>query len=115
MDDIDEILATFNELGPLCERHDMFPERVNTEFVQVYSRDHARMVVWERGAGPTMACGTGACAVVVAGVLNGKLNRHCTVTLPGGDLCIDWRESDDIVYMTGPARRVFEGVISITD
>ncbi len=69
------------------------------------------MKVWERGAGPTLACGTGACAVVVAGVLTGRTERQCTVTLPGGDLAIHWSEQDNRVYMTGPAELVFTGVI----
>jgi diaminopimelate epimerase len=69
------------------------------------------MQVWERGAGPTLACGTGACAVVVAGVLTGRLERHCVVTLPGGDLSIHWKEEDNSIYMTGPAQAVFEGTI----
>lgn len=100
-------------LGPLCEHHAAFPERVNTEFVQVYSPSHVRMLVWERGAGATMACGTGACAVVVAGCLTGRCQRQCRVSLPGGDLLIDWQESDNVVYMTGPAEPIFQGTISM--
>ncbi len=71
------------------------------------------MKVWERGAGPTLACGTGACAVVVAAVLTGRAGRECTVSLPGGDLSIEWCEGDNHVYMTGPAVEVFEGVIDV--
>ena len=73
-----------------------------------------RMKVWERGAGATLACGTGACAVVVAGVLSGRTERLCTVTLPGGDLVIQWSEHDNRVYMTGPAELVFTGVIEMS-
>ena len=82
-------------------------------FLKVLSREHLRMKVWERGAGPTLACGTGACAVVVAAVLSGRAERACTVSLPGGDLHIEWRETDNRVYMTGPAREVFTGTLSV--
>lgn len=76
---------------------------------QVLNRGHVKMVVWERGCGITQACGTGACALVVASVLAGLTDRKCTVTLPGGDLQIEWRESDGKVYMTGPAELAFQG------
>lgn len=76
---------------------------------QVLNRGHLKMVVWERGCGITQACGTGACALVVAAVLAGVADRECTVTLPGGDLLIEWRESDGKVYMTGPAELAFQG------
>ena len=79
--------------------------------LQVLSRSHLRMKVWERGAGPTLACGTGACATVVAGVLTGRSDRDCTVSLPGGDLQIFWDEKDNKIYMTGPAEVVFKGTI----
>ena len=106
-------LDTFplSTLGPLFESNPAFPARTNTEFVQVLARDHARMAVWERGAGPTLACGTGACATVVAGVLEGLLDRAARVDLPGGPLYIEWAGDgvDGTVYMTGPAERVFEG------
>lgn len=101
------------EIGPKFEHHVMFPARTNTEFVQVYSRSHLKMRVWERGAGATLACGTGACAVVVAAVLEGHAARICTVDLPGGPLEIEWREEDNHVYMTGPAELVFRGSISL--
>ncbi|URE33869.1 diaminopimelate epimerase [Musa troglodytarum] len=91
------------DIGPKFEHHEMFPSRTNTEFVQVISRSHLKMRVWERGAGATLACGTGACAVVVAAVLEGHTERHCVVELPGGPLEIEWREEDNHVYMTGPA------------
>lgn len=96
------------QIGPLFENHEVFPARTNTEFVQVLSPSHLRMRVWERGAGATLACGTGACAVVVAAVLEGRANKRCTVDLPGGPLEIEWRE-DNHVYMTGPAEGIFEG------
>ncbi|KAK9807611.1 hypothetical protein WJX72_004015 [[Myrmecia] bisecta] len=96
-------------IGPLFEVHQVFPVRTNTEFVEVVDRGHVKMVVWERGAGRTLACGTGACATVVAGVLEGKTDRNCRVDLPGGPLQIEWRESNNHVYMTGPAELVFAG------
>ncbi|XP_028068793.1 diaminopimelate epimerase, chloroplastic-like [Camellia sinensis] len=91
----------------------MFPARTNTEFVQVFSRSHLKMRVWERGAGATLACGTGACAVVVAAVLEGHAGRSCTVDLPGGRLEIEWSEKDNRVYMTGPAEVVFYGSVPL--
>jgi diaminopimelate epimerase len=97
------------KIGPLFEHHPVFPQRTNTEFIQVVRPDYIRMRVWERGAGITLACGTGACASVVAGVLNGKCDRSCTVELPGGCLRIHWSETDNHVYMTGPAKEVFFG------
>lgn len=100
-------------IGPQFESHPVFPAKTNTEFVEVVSRQHVRMVVWERGAGRTLACGTGACALVVAGVLEGKVDRNCQVDLPGGPLQIEWRESDSHVLMTGPAELVFSGSVSL--
>ncbi|ONM33267.1 Diaminopimelate epimerase chloroplastic [Zea mays] len=100
-----------SEIGPKFEHHEMFPARTNTEFVQVLSRSHLKMRVWERGAGATLACGTGACAVVVAAVLEGRAERKCVVDLPGGPLEIEWREDDNHVYMTGPAEVVFYGSV----
>ncbi|CAG7902718.1 unnamed protein product [Brassica rapa] len=97
------------EIGPKFEHHEMFPARTNTEFVEVLSRSHLKMRVWERGAGATLACGTGACALVVAAVLEGRANRKCTVDLPGGPLEIEWRQEDNHIYMTGPAEAVFYG------
>ena len=96
-------------IGPQFEHHPAFPQRTNTEFIQVVSRDRLKMRVWERGAGITLACGTGACASLVAGVLTGKCDRTATVELPGGPLQIEWSEIDQRVYMTGPAERVFTG------
>ncbi|MCL7025992.1 hypothetical protein MKW94_017509 [Papaver nudicaule] len=100
-----------SEIGPKFEHHEVFPARTNTEFVQVFSRSHLKMRVWERGAGATLACGTGACAVVVAAVLEGLSERICTVDLPGGPLEIEWREEDNHIYMTGPAEVVFYGSV----
>ena len=99
--------------GPLMENHVLFPKRINTEFVEVLEDGTLRMRVWERGSGETLACGTGACAVLVASVLNGKSPRTNTVRLLGGDLEIEWNEEDNHVYMTGPAVTVFEGEINI--
>jgi diaminopimelate epimerase len=96
-------------VGPEFERHPAFPKRTNTEFMQVVRSDYLKMRVWERGAGATLACGTGACAAVVAGVLTGKSDRACTVELPGGCLEIEWSAQDGRLYMTGPAERVFVG------
>ncbi|GMK43106.1 diaminopimelate epimerase [Paenibacillus glycanilyticus] len=99
-------LATW---GPKLETHPMFPRKINVEFVTVTSREQAEMRVWERGAGPTLACGTGACATVVSSVLNGLTDRTAVVTLKGGDLTIEWNEADNHVYMTGPAAEVYRG------
>ena len=98
---------------PMFENHPMFPERVNTEFIQVMDRKHIKMRVWERGSGETLACGTGACASVVACILNGLTDNEVCVTLRGGDLIIRYDEKDNRVYMTGPAVTVFEGEIQI--
>jgi diaminopimelate epimerase len=96
-------------IGPKVERAAVFPRRVNAEFVQVISRREVRMRVWERGSGETLACGTGACAVAVAGVLTGRTDRKILAHLPGGDLELEWSEADNNVYMTGPATEVFSG------
>ncbi|KAK9920729.1 hypothetical protein M0R45_029275 [Rubus argutus] len=101
------------EIGPKFEYHEVFPARTNTEFVQVFTPSHLKMRVWERGAGATLACGTGACAVVVAAVLEGRAARNCTVDLPGGPLQIEWREEDNHIYMTGPAEAVFYGSVPL--
>jgi len=100
------------EIGPVIEKAANFPRRTNTEFIEVVSNNYIKMRVWERGSGETMACGTGACAAVVAGVLNGKNDRKTTVELLGGELTIDWKESDNHVYLTGGATTVFEGEIT---
>ena len=97
------------ELGPQIETDPRFPRRTNVEFVRVISRAELEMRVWERGTGETLACGTGACAAAVAAILNGKTDRAVTIHLLGGDLFIEWNESDGHVMMTGPAREVFSG------
>ncbi len=95
--------------GPRCEVHPLFPRRVNTEFASVEDRTHIRMRVWERGSGETLACGTGACATLVAAVLCGLTDREATLHLLGGDLRIRWDEETNRVLMTGPAAFVFDG------
>lgn len=97
-------------IGPKFEHHPAFPQRTNTEFIQVVQPDYLKMRVWERGAGATLACGTGACAALVAGVLTGQCDRTATVELPGGLLEIEWAD-DQRLYMTGPAECVFTGTI----
>lgn len=97
------------EIGPRFEQHERFPDRVNTEFVERIDRKNLKMRVWERGSGETMACGTGACATAVAAILNGYAERDVTVHLLGGDLEISWDETDNCVYMTGPAATAFTG------
>lgn len=110
---VDEAEAVdLNSIGPKLETHPFFPRYTNVEFVQVLDRNDVVMRVWERGAGPTLACGTGACATAVASVLNGKTERRVKVRLPGGDLFIDWRQ-DNHVYMSGPAAEVFTGDIKL--
>jgi len=109
----DVATAPVARLGPLIERHERFPRRVNVEFMQVIDPAHIRLRVHERGAGETLACGTGACAAVVAGRLQGLLGERVTVELPGGTLRIDWNEEGAPVRMTGPATRVFEGRIEL--
>ena len=105
--DVDDV--AMEKVGPAFERHDWFPRRTNTEFVVVRDREHLRMRVWERGAAVTLACGTGACASLVAAVLNGRAERKAEVELDGGRLTIEWAE-DNHIYMTGPAEKVFSGV-----
>lgn len=97
------------KLGPQIENHSMFPQRTNVHWVEVRSRDEVAMRTWERGAGVTLACGTGASAVCVAGVLTERTDRKITTHLPGGDLQIEWNAEDNCVYMTGPAVEVFTG------
>ena len=87
----------------------MFPRRVNAEFIEVISPTELKMRVWERGSGETQACGTGACASAVAGVLTGRTDRNVLIHLPGGDLRLEWSDSDE-VFMTGPAVEVFQGI-----
>jgi diaminopimelate epimerase len=97
------------KIGPMLEHHPMFPERANISLANVRSREHVVMRTWERGAGLTKACGSAACAVAVAAARLKRTGRKVTVTLPGGDLSIEWRESDDHVLMTGPVEYEFEG------
>lgn len=99
-------------LGPQFEHHSVFPERTNTEFIQVISPNYVKMRVWERGAGATLACGTGACASVVAGVLTQNSAHQVTVELPGGCLEIEWSTTNQKIYMTGPAEKIFTGMIN---
>ena len=107
MDGVDDL--KIEEIGPKFEQHERFPDRVNTEFVERMDRKNLKMRVWERGSGETMACGTGACATAVAAILNGYTERDVTVHLLGGDLEISWDETDNCVYMTGPAATAFTG------
>ena len=98
-------------LGPPLEHHPLFPQRANIEFIEVVDPGTLKMRVWERGSGETLACGTGACASLVAAVLSGQCHRRATVILLGGELDIEWSETDNHVYMTGPAEFVFDGEI----
>jgi diaminopimelate epimerase len=96
-------------VGPLLENAAIFPRRINVHFVAVHGSEEVTMRTWERGSGVTLACGTGACAVCVAGVLTHRSGRNITAHLPGGDLHLEWAEQDNHVYMTGPAVEVFSG------
>jgi diaminopimelate epimerase len=100
-------------IGPRFEHHERFPKRVNTEFVRLLGRAEMNMRVWERGSGETAACGTGACAATVAGVLTGRTDRKVLVHLVGGDLSIEWRDRDGHVYMRGEAVEVFRGEVEV--
>jgi diaminopimelate epimerase len=106
--------APVSTQGPLIENHPRFPKRVNAGFLQVVDRSHVRLRVWERGAGETLACGTGACAAVVAGIRLGKLDRRVDVQTRGGVLTIEWGGAGPVL-MTGPAVTVFEGEIDVPD
>jgi diaminopimelate epimerase len=110
---VDDVAAIdLEKIGPQFEHHPAFPQRTNTEFIEVVRPDYLKMRVWERGAGITLACGTGACAALVAAVLNGKSDRKATIALPGGPLLIEWA-SDDRIFMTGPATLAFTGSVAI--
>ncbi|MBM4401573.1 MAG: diaminopimelate epimerase, partial [Crenarchaeota archaeon] len=109
VDDLDTFPV--EKLGPKIENHSLFPKRVNVEFVQVLDKHNLRVRVWERGVGETMACGTGACASVVAGKILGKTAERCTVHLLGGDLDVEY--VDDAILMSGPAETVFEGTMNL--
>jgi len=101
--------ASLETIGPELQRHELFPGGINVHLVQVSSPGDVTVRTWERGSGPTLACGTGAAAVCVAGVLTGRTGRAITARLPGGDLGVEWRQSDGRVYITGPAVEVFSG------
>ena len=108
---VDEITDDWvHRIGPLLEQHPAFPRRVNAEFIQVISPDEIVMRVWERGSGETQACGTGACASAVAGILTGRTHNRVLCHLPGGDLELEWAGGDNPVFMTGSATEVFTGV-----
>ncbi len=106
-----ENIEEFNvaKYGREIEKYEKFPNKTNVEFIKVEDRQHVKMRVWERGTGETLACGTGACSSIVAGVLNDMVDRNAKVELLGGELQIEWRKEDNHVYMTGPAVTVFEG------
>lgn len=111
VDDVDSF--PLEKIGPKFENCEIFPNRVNTEFVQIVDESYVKMRVWERGAGETLACGTGASATAVACILNKKTSDEITVKLLGGELIIRWDRTDNIIYMTGPATVVFDGVIEL--
>ncbi|MBR0024151.1 MAG: diaminopimelate epimerase [Muribaculaceae bacterium] len=113
VDDINDI--DLAKVGPGLEFHSRFPQRCNIEFAQVLSPNEIRMRVWERGSGITMACGTGACATLVAAALTGCTERSATINMDGGSLHIEWRESDNHIYMRGPATLAFEGDIELPE
>lgn len=105
--------APVAEIGPILENHPRFPQRVNVGFMQVVARNHIRLRVYERGTGETLACGTGACAAVVSGIVQGLLDPEVQVTLPGGNLMIKWQSAEQPVWMSGPATTVYEGRINL--
>lgn len=109
-DNVDQV----GETGRILEYHPAFPQRCNIEFARVEVKDTIRTRVWERGSGITMACGTGACATAVAAAITGKAGRKSEIVMDGGTLSIEWRESDNHVYMTGPATFVFDGEIELS-
>lgn len=111
VDDTDSI--EIEKLGPKFEHHEMFPDRVNTEFIQVIDRGHIKMRVWERGAGETLACGTGTCASVYACILNGLTDKSVDVEVLGGTIHIDYDEEKHTIFMTGPAAVAFDGEIDL--
>ncbi|WPO99795.1 diaminopimelate epimerase [Pseudomonas sp. HR96] len=111
VDDIDS--APVHQLGPRLEHHERFTQRVNVGFMQVIDRSRAKLRVWERGAGETQACGTGACAAAVAAISQGWMDSPATIDLPGGRLTIEWRGPGQPVMMTGPAVRVYEGQVRL--
>ena len=112
VDDVDAV--SLQDVGPVAESHPFFPNRVNTEFVEIIDNHHIKMRVWERGVGETNACGTGACASVVAGIMNAQLSTPVTVHLTGGDLLIEFNASNNQVFMNGPAEFVFSTAIDVS-
>ena len=110
VEDVDSV--DVKAYGPLIEKHVLFPKRTNVEFIQVLGPENLKMRVWERGAGETMACGTGASAAGVAAFIKGHTGRRVNVALAGGELVIEWKENNH-VYMTGPAAEVFEGTVKL--
>ncbi|WP_455648036.1 diaminopimelate epimerase, partial [Lonepinella koalarum] len=111
VDDI--VTANVEQLGPLLESHERFPERVNASFMQVINRNHIKLRVYERGAGETQACGSGACAAVAVGIMQGLLDSQVQVDLPGGSLQIEWQGEGHPLYMTGSATHIYDGVIKL--
>ena len=111
---VDDIqTANVEQLGPLLENHERFPERVNAGFMQIINKDHIKLRVYERGAGETQACGSGACAAVAVGIMQGLLNNQVQVDLPGGSLIIEWNGVAHPLYMTGEATHVYDGFITL--
>jgi diaminopimelate epimerase len=104
-------VVDLSKVGPMLEHHHLFPERANISLARVEARDHVTLKVWERGVGLTKACGTAACAVMAAGARIKIIDRKCRITLPGGDLMMEWRAGDDHVLMTGPVAYEFDGVL----
>jgi len=111
VDDAETIAA--DKIGPMIEFHPLFPEQANVGFAQIRGQDDIRLKVWERGAGLTQACGTGACAALVAAHRQGRTGRSARVEMDGGDLHIEWRESDDHVIKTGPVELEYEGELNV--
>ena len=111
IDDTDSL--DIESIGPHFENHEMFPNRVNTEFVQAVDRSRVKMRVWERGTGETLACGTGCCATAVACILNGKTDDEVTVQVLGGEIIVKWDRENNLVYMTGPAKVTFDGEMEL--
>lgn len=109
IDDTDNL--DIESVGPVFENHELFPNRTNTEFVQVVDKSHVKMRVWERGTGETLACGTGCCATTVACILNGLTDEEVTVKVLGGEIIVKWDRENNLIYMTGPAVTTFEGEI----
>ena len=111
---VDDIkTANVEQLGPLLESHERFPERVNAGFMQIINKEHIKLRVYERGAGETQACGSGACAAVAVGIMQGLLNNRVQVNLPGGSLIIEWDGVGHPLYMTGEATHVYDGFITL--